>query len=221
MVAIARRRRAQVPDEDLMKRITPANADPERLGEGDFNELLQQHRDRLKRVVQLRLDARVRARTDSSDIVQEVLIEAARRSAEYAEAPRVPFFVWLRMIAMDRIVMSHRKHLGAEMRSVAREQPLCHADLHSASHELSMQLSAGQPTPSSEAARSELRQCVHEVLTSLNDVDREIVLLRHFEQMDNAEVASALGMNPSTTSSRYVRALAKLRKELSRVTDFP
>lgn len=196
------------------------STDPHLSTNGNFNALLEQHRDRLKRVVQLRLDARIRTRTDGSDIVQEVMLEAARRAQDYETSPRVPFFVWLRTIAMDRIVMSHRRHLQAEMRSVAREQPLCHADLNSASRELSIQLSANNRTPSSEAAGAELQQCVRDVLDSLDAVDREIVLLRHFEQMDNAEAAIVMKLNPSTASSRYLRALAKLRKELSKISGF-
>ena len=200
--------------------MSEARSENEPVAEREFHQLIDQHRRRLSRVVQLRLDARVRARIDSSDIVQEVMIEAARRYANREDQEIHPCFLWLRSLAIERIIMSHRKHLGAKCRTVHLEQPICEPDLNSASHELSLHFAAKNRTPSSEAAQRELQSCVRKTLESLEAVDREIILLRHFEQLDNRETATVLGLNPSTASSRYLRAVAKLRKELERVPGF-
>ena len=126
------------------------------------------------------------------------MIEAARRYQNREQQALQPSFLWLRSLAIERIIMSQRKHLGAKRRAVSREQAICEPDLNSASHELTIQLAGKNRTPSSEVSQRELQECVRQTLESLDDVDREIILLRHFEQLDNCETATVLDLNPST-----------------------
>ena len=185
------------------------------------SELLERHRDRIKRLVSVRLDRRVKARVDDSDIVQEVMLEASRRIQEYSQQDDpMPLPLWLRYIAIDRINMCHRRHLGAECRDANREHLADESHLRSASRTIAMQLIANIDSPSRRAIKTELFQRVESALQDLDSTDREILMLRHFEQLDNQETAAVLGMKPSTASSRYLRALVKLRSQLKQFPEF-
>ena len=179
------------------------------------NDLLERHRESLRKMVRLRLDRAVARRVDASDIVQDVLIEANQRLSDYLADPRLPFHLWLRHLAKDRIIDMHRQHRGAQRRSLDREQPLAAASNgdHSA-FDLAQQLAANELTPAAENIRKELEERFLAAVDQLEDDDRDIILMRHYEQLGNAEAATALGLSPAAAGMRHLRALRKLRSIL-------
>ena len=179
------------------------------------DQLLAQHREPVRRMIDLRLDPAIAARVDASDVVQEVLLEASRRLDKYLADPSMPFHLWLRHIAKDHIIDAHRRHRQAQRRGVDREQPLVPAGLkdHS-SIELAAQFIDQELTPASAAMQQELQRRLHVAIGELDDDDREIVLMRHFEQLSNQEVAELLGLTEAAASMRHLRALRKLRELL-------
>src|SRR3954453_10665493 len=186
-----------------------------RAAQGDqaaWGALLVRSRDRLRRMVALRLDRRLQGRVDPSDIIQEACIDASARLAEYARQPDMPFFLWLRFLTGQRLVRVHRQHLGAEMRDVAREVSLYRGALPAAtSAALAAQLLGRDTRPSEAAVRAERSIRLQEALNSMDPLDREVLALRHFEQLTNAEAARVLGLQESAAAKRYVRALKRLR----------
>ena len=186
-----------------------------RAAQGDqaaWGALLVRSRDRLRRMVALRLDRRLQGRVDPSDIIQEACIDASARLAEYARQPDMPFFLWLRFLTGQRLVRVHRQHLGAEMRDVAREVSLYRGALPAAtSAALAAQLLGRATRPSEAAVRAERSIRLQEALNSMDPLDREVLALRHFEQLSNAEAARVLGLQESAAAKRYVRALKRLR----------
>lgn len=172
-------------------------------------QLLARHRPWLRQLVALRLDRRVRGRIDPSDVVQEAQMEASRRLQEYLRDRPMPFRLWLRQIAYDRLVMLHRQHVGAARRSVAREVTLP----EESGAGLGKQL-VGESSPSERLTQEELTRRVQRALETLRDKDREVILLRNFEGLSNQEVAHVLGVQPDTASQRYGRALLRLRQAL-------
>jgi RNA polymerase sigma-70 factor (ECF subfamily) len=187
-----------------------------RRGEAEAVEhLLAVHREPLRRMIGLRLDPALAARVDASDIVQDVLLEAHRRLQEYLKNPVMPFHLWLRHIAKDHIIDAHRRHRQAQRRSLDREQPIVPAVLadHS-SYELAGQLIDPELTPATEAIRREMQRRLDAAIAELDEDDREIILLRHREQMANQDVARALGLNEAAASMRYLRAVRRLRAAL-------
>ncbi len=182
-------------------------------GNGDaVNQLLERHRDSLRRLIRLRLDRAVARRVDASDIVQDVLLEANQRLSDYLADPRMPFHLWLRHLAKDRIIDMHRQHRGAQRRSTDREQPLAAASNgdHSA-FDLAQQLAAQELTPAAANIRRELEERFLAAVDQLDDDDRDIILMRHYEQLGNTEAATALGLSPAAAGMRHLRALRKLR----------
>lgn len=179
------------------------------------DRLLDVHREPLRRLIGLRLDPALAARVDASDIVQDVLLEAHRRLAEYLRNPVMPFRLWLRHIAQDHVIDAHRRHRQAQRRSLDREQPIVPAVLadHS-SMELAGQLLDGERTPASEAIQRELQRRLDAAIGELDDDDREIILMRHREQLANQQVAEALGLTEAAASMRYLRAIRRLRAAL-------
>lgn len=186
--------------------------------EGDqqaLNKLFDLYRSRLKKMVRLRLNRRLQGRVDDSDILQDAYLEAARRLPDYLQDPKAPFFLWLRRIAGDQLLEVHRTHLGTQMRDVDREVSLHRGPLPAAnSISLAAQLLGRLTSPSQAAVKAEMRIKLQEALNSLDPLDREILALRHFEQLTNAEAAQELELEPSAASKRYIRALARLQKTL-------
>jgi RNA polymerase sigma-70 factor (ECF subfamily) len=191
----------------------------ERAGRGDRDarqELLARHRERLRQMVNLRLDRRLAARVDASDIVQEALIDAELGLDDYIERhPRpLPFYPWLRQFAWDRLIDARRKHLNARNRSVTREEmrliPLPDESAAMLVHHL---VSSGT-SPSGRVARDELRERVHRALDRLAPHDREVLVLRHLEQLTVAETAAVLEIGEEAVKSRHRRALERLRSAL-------
>jgi RNA polymerase sigma-70 factor (ECF subfamily) len=179
------------------------------------DRLLDVHREPLRRMIGLRLDPALAARIDASDIVQDVLLEAHRRLEDYLRHPTMPFRLWLRHIAQDHIIDAHRRHRQAQRRSLDREQPLVPAVLadHS-SLELAAQLLDHERTPASEAIQRELQRKLDAAIADLDEDDREVILLRHREQLSNQQVAEALGLSEAASSMRYLRAIRRLRAAL-------
>ena len=179
-------------------------------------ELLAIFREPLRRAVELRLDPQLARREDASDIVQKVLFDAHRRLAEYLKDPRMPFHLWLRQMAQDRIIDTYRRHKEAARRSIDHEQsqqPPAWASQSSV--QLLGQLMDRERTPASAVLQQELQEKLQQVLTSLDDIDREVILMRYYEQLSNQEIAAALGLTEAAASMRHLRALRRLKEALT------
>ena len=174
--------------------------------------LLTSHRDKLQRMVRARMDSRLSARLDPSDVVQEALMEANRRLPAFLDKNDDLFYPWLRAIVWERLVQLNRQHLGARKRSVHREVGFHLPD--ASATELSRQLAASISSPSRVAVRKELQQRVQQGLEMLQASDKEILLLRHLEQLSMDEFAAVLGITPSAAQSRYRRALERFHELL-------
>jgi RNA polymerase sigma-70 factor (ECF subfamily) len=178
-------------------------------------ELLTRSRDRLRNVVQLRLDRRLQGRIDASDVLQEAFIDAAQRLAEYAADPAMPPYLWLRFLTVQRLMALHRRHLGAQ-RDAGREVSLYRGALPAAdSWSLASQLLGRITTPSRAVVRAEIQIKLQEALNAMDPIDREVLALRHFEELGNNETAAVLGLQKAAASNRYVRALRRLKETLA------
>jgi RNA polymerase sigma-70 factor (ECF subfamily) len=183
---------------------------------GAVDRLLTAHRAPLRRMIDLRLDPALARRVDASDIVQDVLLEASRRLNDYLRNPVMPFHLWLRHIAKDRLIDAHRRHRLAQRRSLDREQPILPAAFADRSSiELAAQFLDPDVTPASAAIRHELERRLESAVASLDEDDRDIILMRHFEQLSNQEVAALLGLSEAAASMRYLRAVRRLRALLA------
>jgi RNA polymerase sigma-70 factor, ECF subfamily len=183
------------------------------------NELLDRHREALRHMVRARLDQRLSRRVDASDVVQDVLLEASQRLADYLRDPRLPFSLWLREMAKDRIIDLHRRHRVAMRRSLDKEQPLSPANFGDRSSlELAAQLRDPELTPAAIALRKELHQRFLDALDQMDDEDREVLVMRHIEQLSNSEAASILGLSPPAAGMRHLRALRRMREILGDAT---
>jgi RNA polymerase sigma-70 factor (ECF subfamily) len=181
-----------------------------------WRRLVERHHDQLRRMVAVRLDPRLRGRVDPSDVLQETYLEAATRLADYQRRPDLPFRLWLRLIAGDRLAKLHRRHLGTQMRATGREVSLdLLAPPDASSAVLAAVLAGGDDRPSEAAVRAERQQRLQEILEGMGPLDREVLALRHFEQLSNADTAVVLGVGEEAAKKRYVRALARLRKALA------
>ena len=176
------------------------------------NRLLERHRTSLRKLISLRLDRKIAQRVDASDVVQDVLLEANTRLQEYLSNPRMPFHLWLRQLAKDRMIDMHRRHRGAQRRSLDREQSLASPQFADQSgFDLMGQLADHELTPAAASIRKELEARFLTALEQLDEEDRDILLMRHFEQLGNSEVAEALGLSTAAAGMRHLRALRKLR----------
>jgi RNA polymerase sigma-70 factor, ECF subfamily len=178
-------------------------------------KLLQRFREPLRRVIDNRLDPVLERRIDASDIVQDVLFEAHQRLKDYLKNPAMPFHLWLRHLAQDRIIDTHRRHRQAQRRSIDKEQPIdrpAWADDSSAN--LVSQLIDTEVTPASAAIHEELRRKLSTAIHQLPPDDRDIILMRHQEQLSNQDVATYYQLTEAAASMRYLRALRKLRAVL-------
>ncbi|MCA9202832.1 MAG: sigma-70 family RNA polymerase sigma factor, partial [Planctomycetales bacterium] len=178
--------------------------------------LLDRHREPVRRLVQMRLDQKIQRRVDVSDIVQDVLVEANRRLQEYLAKPVMPFRLWIRQIAKDRIIDAHRRHRVSAKRSIDREQPLvAPAGLDQSTIQLAAQLCDPELTPAAAATQQEMARRVEAAIEELGEQDHEIIVMRHYEQLSNQEVAQALGLSEPAASMRYLRAIRRLRAALA------
>ena len=174
-------------------------------------KLLIRHHDRLIRMVAVRLDRRLAARVDPADIVQEALLEASQNLADYLRDRPVPFYAWLRQYALQRLSKLHRHHLGAQRRSVAREETWESFLPDDSAAVLADRVLARESNPSHQVLREELRHRVQTALAKLGPRDREVLMLRHLEQLSTTEVAEVLGLSESAVKKRHLRALERLR----------
>ena len=191
----------------------------ERLRAGDreaLNEVFTHHRGRLRRMVEMRMDWRLQARLDASDVIQEAFLEAAMRMNDYLSNPALPLFLWLRLIVGERLTRLHRQHLGAKMREAGREVSLYREPLPEASSmALAAQLLGKHTSPTQAAVRAERMLRLQEAINTLDLIDREVLSLRHFEELTRAETAKVLGIEESAAAQRYVRALKRLKGVLA------
>ncbi len=183
-------------------------------------ELLVRYRPRLRRMVALRLDPRLQGRVDASDVIQEGFLDALRRLDEFAADPSVPFYIWLRFLVGQRVQEQHRRHLGAAGRDVGREVSIYRGAMPGASTgALAARLLGNLTSPSQAAVRAERKLRLQEALNRMDPLDREILVLRHYEQMANGDAAAALGLDKSAASKRYTRALMRLKEILAGLPD--
>jgi RNA polymerase sigma-70 factor (ECF subfamily) len=182
-------------------------------------DLFAHYRERLKRMIRLRLDRRLSGRVDASDVLQEAYLEVHRRYGEYREKQdQLPFFLWLRLVTGQKLIETHRQHLGAKMRDAGQEVSLYRGALPQASSiSLAAHLLGKLTTATQAAVRAEHKLLVQDALNSMDAMDREVLVLRHFEQLTNEETALALGLKKSAASQRYVRALKRLKDILSSI----
>jgi RNA polymerase sigma-70 factor (ECF subfamily) len=197
--------------------MTARDADTEELIEsasrGDAaarQQLLGRYRDRLRRMVAVRLDRRLAARLDPSDVVQEALLDAAQQLADYLRQRPLPFYPWLRRFAWEHLVKLHQLHLAARKRSAAREEPQPLALPDESAQELAQRLVAPGTSPSNHLLREELRGRVRAALARLPEGDREILVLRYLEQLSISEIAAVLGASEGAVKMRRTRALDRL-----------
>ena len=181
-------------------------------GEQALAGILSTNSERL-RIVGLRLNPRLAGRLDAADVVQEAFLEASKRLPRFVHEPRVPVFIWLRGVVLDTLVDLHRRHLGTGMRDAGREVSLQAAAAPEASSLSLVACLIGDLTsPSQAAVREETARKIDEVLEGLDPLDREVLILRHFEQLTNSEVASVLGVKKAAASRRYTRAVTRFRE---------
>jgi RNA polymerase sigma-70 factor (ECF subfamily) len=197
--------------EDLMRRAGAGDAAAQ-------GELFSHYRDRLRRMIWLRMDRRMNGRVDVSDVLQDAFVEFSRALPSYLTEPSMPFYLWLRTIVGRQLRASHRRHLGAAMRDAGRDVSLHgHNVPEATSISLAELLLGKQTSPSQAMMRIELQARVQAALESIDAIDREVLALRHFEQLSNSETARALELSESAASNRYVRALMRIRTLLADV----
>ena len=167
----------------------------------------------LVRLVRYRLDDRLRGRLDATDVVQETFLEATRRLPEFARERRVPFHVWLRLLAREKIIEVTRRHLHAKKRSAERDGGGVIAPVNSST--MALQLTGGLTGPAGKAQKAEAHSVVAQALDDMNELDREILTMRHIENRENVDVAAELGLDAGTASKRYTRALARLAQAVT------
>ena len=180
--------------------------------EGALAVLVERHRDRLERMVRLRMDRRLQGRVDPADVVQDAYLTVRGKFPQYVAAPRLPFFLWLRLEVGQKLVDVHRFHLGTQMRDAGQEVSLHRGALPQVtSLPLAEHLLRKLTSASQAAMRAELKLRVQWALNGMDPHDREVLILRHFEELSNAEAAQVLGIKPSAAVNRYVRALRRLK----------
>lgn len=190
--------------DELLRRVTAGDASAE-------TALLARHRDRLRRMVSMRLDERIAARVDPSDVVQDVLTRAAQDLAKYLSSRPLPFYPWLRQMAWERLIQVHRQHISVQARSVLREQPM----LSDASAQRLAEHLAGSVTSASQAIeREETHQRLKSALAQLPVRDCEIIIMRFLEQLSTSDVAVILGMSVRNVQVRQLHAIQQLRRLL-------
>ena len=181
-----------------------------RAGDVALHDVFEQLRPKLRRTVRLRLAPNLAARVDPSDVLQEAYLEAQQRVSEYLKEPSVGIFVWLRGLVWDRLLKARRAHVETKMRSVDREERI------ELPGDASLAIATSLTTPSEKMAAAELRAAVRNSIHELAEPDREVILMRYFEHMTNAQIAEALSITPAGATMRHGRALSRLKDVLQR-----
>jgi RNA polymerase sigma-70 factor (ECF subfamily) len=178
-------------------------------------DLWDQHRERLLRLVKLRMDRRMQGRVDAEDVLQEAYVDFASRVDEYTADPSMPFYLWLRYLTGQRLQLMHRHHLGTMMRDAGREVSIHRGPMPQAtSISLAAQLLGRFTSVTQAVQRAEMQVMLQEAINGMDELDREILALRHFEELSNTETAQVLGIKRSTASSRHLRAIKRLKEIL-------
>jgi RNA polymerase sigma-70 factor (ECF subfamily) len=183
-----------------------------------WGALLTEHQERLRRMVAFRMDRRLQGRIDAADVVQEAYVEAAAHREDYFRQRAIPVFLWLRGIVSNKLLELHRHHLGTHMRNAGREVVLDRRNDQSpdaTSAALVAQLSGGATGPGTAAGQAEVKVRLEHALAAMDAVDREVLAMRHFEQLTNGEAAQALGIQERAAAKRYLRALRRLKDLLA------
>jgi len=189
--------------------------------DGALGTLFARGRDRLLRMVEFRLDARLRGRVAAEDVLQEAYLDAAKRMHRFGEDTSTSFFIWLRMVVTQTLIDVHRRHLGAQMRDAGREMVIRGAPFSQAtSFSLAANLLGRFTSPTLAARRAEMAEQLRAALEDMDPIDREVLALRHFEEMTNSEVAEELSIQQKAASIRYIRALRRLKDLLGGVPGF-
>ena len=184
-------------------------------------DVFSRYRDRLRRMVHLRMSRRLQGRVDDSDVLQEAFLDVSRRLTEYVADPKLPFFLWVRHLTGLKLIEIHRKHLGSQLRDADREVTLHRGGLPEAdSASLAAQLLGTVTSPSQAVVKAETRLFVQEALNSMDPIDREVLALKHFEQLSTSEIAQVLGLSKAGAGSRYLRAIKRLREILAQIPGF-
>ncbi len=180
-----------------------------------FDELLESYRPRLRRMIELRISTELRARVDASDVIQETFLEASERLADYATQPKTSFFLWVRYLARQRLVSLYRHHVDVKARDARRELSIYNRPGGSSAG-IASRLVGNWTSPTKATERAEITRVVEEALEALDPIDREVLVLRHFEQLSNREIAAELDLDVSAASKRYIRAVGRLRTVIER-----
>jgi RNA polymerase sigma-70 factor (ECF subfamily) len=184
-------------------------------------ELFAHYRDRLWRIVNFRMDQRLVGRVDADDILQEAYLDAEKRIEHFLHDSPDSFFIWLRLIVNQTLIDVHRRHLGTQARDASRERSISGAwSAESTSFSLSQHLLGHLTSPSQAAVRAELAEQLNVALAGMGGLDREVLALRHFEELSNSETARALEISEQAASLRYVRAIVRLKKILEAIPGF-
>lgn len=176
-----------------------------------LERMFEEQKPRLTRMVTLRMHPKVRARIGASDVVQDAYLEVFKHVDEYVRDPRMPFFLWMRRIVGQRLTKAHRFHLDAQRRDARQEAPAERRMPEASTFAMAGILQDQSPSPSAVAARAETRDRLIDMLDQMNEIDREVLSMRHFEEMTNEEVAEELGLGKHAASKRYIRALKRLK----------
>lgn len=201
------------PNAELLKRVK----------EGDqqaLAELFSMYRDRLWRIINFRLDSRLLGRVDADDILQEAYLAAAQRIEHYLDDSTNTFFIWLRLISQQTLIDVHRRHLGAKMRDASRDMSIHAHYAQATSMSIASQLLGNFTSPSQVAMRDEAAAQLDKAIDTMEPIDREVLALRHFEELTNSEVAEVLGIQQKAASIRYVRALKRLKDVVNKLPGF-
>ena len=203
---------SELPSQEEIRAALQSN------GEQALGEYFSIVQARLKRIVNFRLDYRLNGRVSHSDVIQDTYVRAAKRIASFLEKPDMPFFVWLRLEVNQRLLEIHRHHFVAEKRDVRKEIKMQPAPLNTGqtSIALAAHLVAQMTTPSRVIERAEQIRALEESLNEMNELDREVIALRHFEELSNIETAEVLDIQPAAASKRYLRALKRLREIMTK-----
>jgi RNA polymerase sigma-70 factor (ECF subfamily) len=200
----------ELEDRDLLDRLNGGD-------EQAMTELFTRHRERLRRMIRLRLDRRLQARLDSSDVLQDAYLEVARRAREYLAQPSMPPFLWIRFLTGQTLQALHRYHLRVHMRDAGQEVSLRSAAHQVNSASLAEILLGTLTSPTRAARRAEMQLKLQQMLNAMEPLDREILALRHFEELSNGEAAHVLGVSKTAASNRYIRALERLKEMLKTI----
>lgn len=206
-------RTEELDDEQLAQQLLAGN-------ERALAELFARHQPRLQTIVQFRLDRRLYGRVDADDVLQEAYLGAASRLQHFRQESDGSVFIWLRLITSQTLAEVHRRHLGVQQRDAGREVSLHGSNHHSTSLSLVHHLLGTMTSPSQVVVRGETERQLTTAMDAMDEIDREVLALRHFEELTNQEVAEVLGISQKAASNRYVRALDRLRAMLAATPGF-